>query len=437
MQDPAVTICDLSKKYTIGSLRSKFDYVTLRESLTSAFLSPLRAMTKKTPEDESKSVWALKDVSFSIQSGDVVGLIGRNGAGKSTLLKILSRITEPTSGSITLRGRVASMLEVGTGFHPELTGRENIFLNGAILGMPRIEIHKKLDSIIEFSGIRRFIETPVKRYSTGMYLRLAFSVAAHLEPEILLVDEVLAVGDFDFQKKCLGKMEEVGKSGRTVVFVSHDIPAVLRLCQRAILLEGGKVVADGPSEQVCRTYMRADNNGAAFVSYPDQEGAPGDAIAKLRSAKVTNQSGQPAEVVDIRRPVTVEICYWNFSRTVSVAVTLSFVNEDGIVLFTTADSERSEWRHAAREPGLITCRCEVPGNFFAEGRIFINVWLTSINPGRAHVQELSLLSFQVVDPLEGDSVRGEYTGFWPGVLRPSMSWSVDFTEFPEEIKIGS
>lgn len=255
---PIIRVNNLSKQYLIGAARTA--PATLRETLTGVVRSPLKSLRRNDNQDEI--LWALKDVSFDVQPGEVVGIVGRNGAGKSTLLKILSRITEPTTGRIELYGKVGSLLEVGTGFHPELTGRENIYLNGSIIGMSRAEIERKFDEIVEFSEIERFLETPVKRYSSGMYVRLAFAVAAHLEPEILIVDEVLAVGDTNFQKKCLGKMNEIAAEGRTVLFVSHNVTAVRRLCSRTIVINDGTVIADAPTTAALRAYndlMRAEN----------------------------------------------------------------------------------------------------------------------------------------------------------------------------------
>jgi lipopolysaccharide transport system ATP-binding protein len=257
---PIIRVENLGKEYRIGARQAP--YSTLRESLAQAAFAPFNRVRRLlsntlTPNPEPERIWALKDVSFEVQPGEVVGIIGRNGAGKSTLLKLLSRITEPTTGRIDLYGRVGSLLEVGTGFHPELTGRDNIYLNGAILGMSRHEITRRFDEIVAFAEIEAFLDTPVKRYSSGMYVRLAFAVAAHMEPEILIVDEVLAVGDGSFQKKCLKKMEDVGRHGRTVLFVSHNMQAVTRLCQRAILLGQGTVLAEGRSAHVASRYHRS------------------------------------------------------------------------------------------------------------------------------------------------------------------------------------
>ena len=257
---PAIRVENLSKQYRLGS-RAKESYRTLRETITNTITAPFRNLARSFQQrahgaDEPDTIWALKDVSFEVQPGEVVGIIGRNGAGKSTLLKILSRITEPTTGRVELRGRVGSLLEVGTGFHPELTGRENIYLNGAILGMTRSEIDRKFDEIVAFAEIEKFLDTPVKRYSSGMYVRLAFAVAAHLEPEILIVDEVLAVGDAEFQKKCLGKMKDVGRDGRTVLFVSHNMAAIQSLCLRGLILENGWIVGDSPAASAVAQYMK-------------------------------------------------------------------------------------------------------------------------------------------------------------------------------------
>lgn len=263
MSDIAIRASQIGKQYLIGSNRGQ--YKTLRDALTKTIMAPLRRMSKAR-DDHSRgknTFWALKNISFDIREGEVVGVIGRNGAGKSTLLKILSRITEPTSGFVNLQGRVGALLEVGTGFHPELTGRENIYLNGAILGMKRSDIQRKFDDIVTFAGVEKFIDMPVKRYSTGMHTRLAFSVAAHLEPEILLIDEVLAVGDFAFQKKCLGKMKDVAGCGRTVIFVSHNMGAIRTLCDRCLAIESGQIVADGPSDQVVDRYLEQFNESAA------------------------------------------------------------------------------------------------------------------------------------------------------------------------------
>jgi lipopolysaccharide transport system ATP-binding protein len=285
MSDTVVRVENLSKKYIIGHQRQE-RYTTLRDSISNGakgLLKPFQRGKSQGADPSSEEFWALKDVSFEIKQGDRVGIIGRNGAGKSTLLKILSRITEPTNGSIRIKGRVASLLEVGTGFHPELTGRENVYLNGAILGMGKIEIQRKFDEIVAFAEVAKFLDTPVKRYSSGMYVRLAFAVAAHLEPEILIVDEVLAVGDAQFQKKCLGKMEDVGKEGRTVLFVSHNMSAIQSLCDRCIVLQSGKLIADDKSAAAVQIYLQDTKISNSFNRSINNSEKPRIVSGKLKS----------------------------------------------------------------------------------------------------------------------------------------------------------
>src|SRR3712207_2669352 len=301
--DPVVRIENVGKRYRLGGLHP--GYMTLREALGRALWAPFRRANGR----ERPSVWALRGVNLEVRQGELVGVIGRNGAGKSTLLKILSRVTKPTTGEVTLRGRVGSLLEVGTGFHPDLTGRENVYLNGAVLGMRKVEIDAKFDEIVAFSELERFIETPVKHYSSGMYVRLAFSVAAHLEPEILIMDEVLAVGDAAFQQKCLDKMAEVRRAGRTVFFVSHNMPAVTRLCRRAVLLERGQVVADGEPHEVVNRYLSSGWRTGALREWNEDGDAPGGAVARLQRVRVADEAGETTAAADIRRPVRIEITY--------------------------------------------------------------------------------------------------------------------------------
>ena len=294
----------VGKRYQLGELR----HARLTERLDETLRLPARLMRRgATREDPGQEFWALRDVSFDVREGEVIGVVGRNGAGKSTLLKIVSRITPPTTGSVTVRGRVSTLLEVGTGFHPELTGRENIFLNGAILGMKRREIGSKYDDIVEFAGVERFLETPVKRYSSGMYVRLAFAVAAHLEPEILLVDEVLAVGDVEFQRKCLGKMRDVAGEGRTVFFVSHNLGAVQRLCSRALLLDGGRLVQDGPPAEVVTTYLEQaipeQSGSGALVPADAQRNGTGE--ARLLEVLFSDVDGRPLSALHLGQPFRV------------------------------------------------------------------------------------------------------------------------------------
>ncbi len=418
---PIIKVQNLSKQYQIGVKGAS--YATLRESLTAWLRAPI-SQIRKNGRSTKETIWALKNVGFEVNRGDIVGVIGRNGAGKSTLLKVLSRITEPTTGSVALWGRISSLLEVGTGFHPELTGRENIYLNGAILGMKRAEIQQKFDEIVSFAEIEKFVDTPVKHYSSGMYLRLAFSVAAHLEPDILIVDEVLSVGDNNFQKKCLGKMEQLGEYGRTVLFVSHNMPAVLRLCSRAILINKGQLVADGNPSQVTKLYLHSDTGSPAERIWDSVETAPGDAVARLHAVRVYDENGRSVESVEIRQSVQIEIQYWNLQRKHRPSVLLQFTNEDGICLFQTNDFNNRNWWQSSREPGLTRCVCELPGNFFSEGRLYITVGIGSYNPNALHALERDAIAFDVVDRSEGDGVRGEYVGGWPGVVRPMLEWKV-------------
>ena len=368
------------------------------------------------------TVWALKEVSFEVRKGEALGIIGRNGAGKSTLLKILSRITAPTTGRVKINGRIASLLEVGTGFHPELTGRENLFLNGAILGMTRAETAAKFDEIVDFSGCERFIDTPVKRYSSGMYVRLAFAVAAHLEPEILIVDEVLAVGDGEFQKKCLGKMQDVAGHGRTVLFVSHNMSAVSKLCNRGLLLQNGTVLFGGEIASAISCYTDQGRKIPSRLEYQDMHQAPGDHIARLKSVELLDGEGRAVSLIDIRKPVTVEIKYWHLDHRECPTAILHFKDELNNTLLATNEFNAKEWKDVHRAAGLITARCHVPGNLFAEGRIIVLLAINSYNPSMSHVYEDDAISFEVVDHSVGDGVRGPVTGPWPGLMRPWLNW---------------
>jgi lipopolysaccharide transport system ATP-binding protein len=301
---PIIRVENLSKQYKLGADRKP--YSTLRESLVESVKKPLNAFKRNAGNADANSFWALQDINFEVMPGEVVGIIGRNGAGKSTLLKILSRITEPTKGKIELYGRVGSLLEVGTGFHPELTGRENIFLNGAILGMRREEITKKFDEIVSFAEIEKFLDTPVKHYSSGMYTRLAFAVAANLEPEVLIVDEVLAVGDAEFQKKCLGKMKSVSdKEGRTVLFVSHNMAAVQTLCQKAISLHQGQIRQYGKTTKVVNDYLSTARKNQFSREWNDMQEAPGNDLVKIKSIKLVPHFLENSDLIDVRTPIDI------------------------------------------------------------------------------------------------------------------------------------
>ena len=412
----------LSKRYRIGQLQAA--YGTLRESLGRT-AKRLVGAEQRHHRDE---IWALRDVSFRIDEGEVLGVIGRNGAGKSTLLKVLTRITTPTSGRAIIRGRVGSLLEVGTGFHPELTGRENIFLNGSILGMKRREIQRKLDEIVDFSGIEKFIDTPVKRYSSGMYVRLAFSVAAHLEPEILLVDEVLAVGDAEFQRRCLGRMEDLGGSGRTVLFVSHNMQAINQLCDRAILLDGGNIVEDGESSEVVTRYLQSTHGTGSRRTWTDLASAPGDDLAKLLSVRVVDNAGSTVETADVRRSVGIEIGFRVLRDGPPVFPKIKVRDRQGDIAFNALDT--SERWSEPLPPGDYTATAWIPGNLLNEGLASIDVAVCSLHLPKLyqHAAFYDAVSFHVHDPFEGDSARGHFGGQLRGVVRPLLEWTAESVE---------
>jgi lipopolysaccharide transport system ATP-binding protein len=422
-REPALRVRGLGKRYRIGARRES--YATLRDALANTLSAPFRRLRRSAERARATELWALRDLDLEVGTGEVVGIIGRNGAGKSTLLKVLSGITKPTAGRAEVWGRSASLLEVGTGFHPELTGRENIFLNGAILGMRRHEIARKFDEIVGFAEIARFLDTPVKRYSSGMYMRLAFSVAAHLEPDVLLVDEVLAVGDANFQRKSLGRMAEVGSQGRTVIFVSHNMPAVLRLCPRTVLLNEGRLLADGPTSAVVRSYLESGSGSSAVRVWDSLETAPGDDQVRLRAVRVRDDSGMVTETIDIRRQMSVEIEYWHLGSATVPSANLHFYNDDGVCLFVSSASSNPAWQGVAPKLGVCRSICRIPGNFLAEGRITVLAAVSSFNPTVIHALERDAVSFQIVDNSEGDGVRGEFVNEWPGVVRPMLEWTIE------------
>jgi lipopolysaccharide transport system ATP-binding protein len=290
--------------------------------------------------------------------------------------------------------------------------------------MGRVEIERKFDEIVAFAEIEKFLDTPVKHYSSGMYMRLAFSVAAHLESEILVVDEVLAVGDSQFQKRCLGRMEEMRALGRTVLFVSHNMPAVLRLCNRVVLLDKGSIAADGEPNEVARYYLHSESFSHAERIWSDQISAPGDSVARLRTIRVRNHKGEVSDSLDIRKPVCLELEYWNLQSQLRITAILHFINEDGVCLFASNDFNNQEWFNSPRTPGIVRAVCKIPGNFFAEGRIFVLVALGTYNPNVVHAVVPDAVSFQIIDRTAGDGVRGEHVGSWPGVMRPLLDWEI-------------
>jgi len=400
----------LGKLYTLGRLQAN-RHRTLGDALAQAGSWMLR---RNGAAAKPETIWALREASFQVGAGEVVGVIGRNGAGKTTLLRILSRITEPSEGEAEIRGRVGSLLEVGTGFHPELTGRENIYLNGAILGMRRAEIDRRFDEIVAFAEVEKFLDTPVKHYSSGMYLRLAFAVAAHLEPEILLVDEVLAVGDAVFQKKCLGKMGEVASQGRTVLFVSHNMAAIRSLCGRVIQLAGGRLVAD--STDVDRTV--SDYLSAGLVSCASREWrreqAPGSERILLRRARI-----EP-ETIAVSTPFRIELEYWNERPATRIGISLFVYNQEGVCVFNSTTAKEPCWHGKPHPRGLFRAACAVPGNLLNAGTYSVAVKFYQGGANGVLYEHRDLLLFEVADIVED---RGEWFGRWPGVVRPNLEWA--------------
>ena len=432
MADIAVRVENLGKEYQLGRPATN---QMLREAVGNALGAPFRALRRLVAGDRSPDrgnrLWALRNVSFEVGRGEIVGIIGPNGAGKSTLLKILSRITEPTTGRVEIHGRVGSLLEVGTGFHPELTGRENVYLSGTFLGMKKTEIDRKLDEILAFSEIEKFADTAVKHYSSGMYVRLAFGVAAHLEPEILIVDEVLAVGDAAFQRKCLNKMEDVRQHGRTVLFVSHNMSAVTRLCQRAILIAGGSIQQDGPAAQVTSSYLLSSLKTTAERTWDAPASAPGDEVVRLRSIRIRSSEGATVEAADIRHPVGIEMTYDVLKPGHCLAPRYDLFNESGLCVFSTLGLE-PEWRTRPRPMGRLVSTAWIPGNYLAEGTLLVSGRVFSPDPVKNHFFERDLVAFHVVDSLDDDAARGGWEGALPGVVRPLLEW----TTSPLEIGDG-
>ncbi|MBV8856082.1 MAG: ATP-binding cassette domain-containing protein [Acidobacteria bacterium] len=403
-----ITVERLSKLYHIGA--SNPHGGTLRESVRDFARNPLASLMKMA-ERGREELWSLKDVSFEVGQGEIVGLIGSNGAGKSTLLKILSRITEPTTGRVRLYGRVGSLLEVGTGFHPELTGRENIFLNGAILGMRRQEIERKFDEIIAFSEIERFIDTAVKYYSSGMYMRLAFAIAAHLETEILIVDEVLAVGDADFQKKCLGKMGEVTNEGRTVLFVSHNMNAVRALCGRVIWLDKGEIVKAGETEQVVLNYLQKGAAPTLEHVWDDPMTAPGNEKVRLRSARVRLPEQGRSQPIFVNTPFQIEFEFWNYLPGAVLNFTMHLYTQ-GAPVFSTASEVKP------RPGGLLREVVSVPANFLNDELYSVTIQVVQDTTETLYLHP-EVLTFEVQDVARpGDN----WFGKWPGVIRPNLAW---------------
>ena len=420
MSQPAITVEGLGKRYRLGRRAERAD--TLVGAMISAVKAPLtsfrdlRRLRHFDAEDEADILWALRDVSFDVQQGEVVGIVGHNGAGKSTLLKILSRITEPSRGCIDVYGRISSLLEVGTGFHPELSGRENVYLNGTILGMSKAEIDRKFDEIVDFSGIEKFIDTPVKRYSSGMNVRLAFAVAAHLEPEILLIDEVLAVGDADFQKKCLGKMDSVAKGGRTVLFVSHDMTAIAALCPRTILMQRGSVREDGDTADVLRTYLATSDHDQPEVVYETPVNP--DEPLQLRAARIVDDAGALRGDFTSQEPIYLEMDVFVRDWRDSYKVGFELENELGVKIFR---SFHNDTEAIPVEPGQVhTFRAAIPANLLNSGRFAVTLLATEHRVRWHYVLERQMMfnvRFQVGNAVTMETSR-------KGFIAPMLNWEL-------------
>jgi lipopolysaccharide transport system ATP-binding protein len=402
---PIIRVENLSKQYTIGTRQAT--YGTLRDSLTGWLRNPFR----RNGASEDNTIWALRDVSFDVMPGEVLGIIGRNGAGKSTLLKILSRIVEPTTGKVDLYGRVGSLLEVGTGFHGELSGRENIYLNGAILGMKRTEIDRKFDEIVDFAEIEKFIDTPVKHYSSGMYMRLAFAVAAHLEPEILIVDEVLAVGDAEFQNKCIGKMEDISRHGRTILFVSHNLIAIQNLCTRVLYLEHGQVIDSGGAKTIVSSYINRNVVGLYERVWESPMEAPGNDQVRLYSARVLAMGGGPLQGIDVNTPLQIEFDYWNYVESARLNLCLIVKTSEGFCAFNTVSPAE------VMSVGLIKGRCHLPGKFLNDGVYSMDLCIV-----RDGVKVIYVYNQILAIAVKDEKREIQWHGKWIGAVRPRLHW---------------
>lgn len=418
MAKTIIKVENLSKRYRIGLQEKKAD--TFAQQLWNNFKAPIdnfkRIKSLGKFEEENESVhWALKDVSFEVKQGEVLGIIGKNGAGKSTLLKILSKITEPTSGRIELHGRIAALLEVGTGFHPELTGRENIYMNGTILGMTKKEIDRKLEEIIDFSGVEKYIDTPVKFYSSGMRVRLGFSVAAHLEPEILIIDEVLAVGDYEFQQKCLGKMEDVSlKEGRTVLFVSHNMEAVKTLCRRAICLQSGKIINDGTTINVVKEYLQVNFRGKIFNSW-EYKLAPGNEFVKVKSISIKDNSKE-STILTTDSDLEIITEFWIVNISLKINLSLHLYAATGECLMNV----HTQFPAPRLKAGLHKSTCKIPKKLLNTGAFSISIMF---------VKDTTIPLFELVDALHFEIKEGvrkdlHWYGKFPGFFRPNLDFEI-------------
>ncbi len=414
-----ITVENISKHYIIDHQRTKGPK-SIRDSLTSTVNGWFGGKTEEQQTHEE--FWALRDVNFTVEQGDRVGIVGHNGAGKSTLLKILSKIIEPSSGSVRIKGRVASLLEVGTGFHPELTGRENIFLNGSLLGMKREEIRQQFDAIVDFAGVEKFLDTPVKRYSSGMYVRLGFAISAHLNPEIMIVDEVLAVGDADFQKKSLGKMRDNSTSGRTILFVSHNLTAVQALCNKTLYFERGQLIEQGETNQVIASYLSKVSRTRLIRTWETPGEAPGNDLVRIRRIELIPEYQDKLTHIDVRTPMRVRFEFWNMMERANLNLSMHLNSLTGECIFNVGSTSQAYGK------GLITGECTIPGYFLNDGSYTISVMIVKDTVTPLFQLEEGL-TFDVEDYREGVAWYGK----WPGYVRPQFQFRMESLE-PEPVK---
>lgn len=433
MDDIAIRVEGLGKRYRLGCKQES--YKTLRDVVSKTFTAPLRGLRSAFPHKNGQGnsiIWALKNLSFELNRGEVIGIIGRNGAGKSTLLKILSRITEPTEGYADVHGSVSSLLEVGIGFHGELSGRENIYLNGAILGMKRNEIARNFDEIVAFAEIEKFIDTPVKRYSSGMYLRLAFAVAAHLQSEILIVDEVLAVGDAQFQKKCLGKMDQISRGGRTILFVSHNLAAVQSLCSRALWVQDGRVVEDDQPRLVVADYLKTATTSVCERVWDNPTEAPGDEAVRLHSIRLIPEDST-VDLMNTCTPLLIEIQYWNFRPDTELDLSIAVHNHEGICVFSSNSAGEQMWHGKPLRTGLFRTMCHIPGNILNGGVYRVSLLVIKGSSTLIH-RETDALVFEMQDDVMN---KNGWYGKWQGVIRPKLHWVTEQLETVSEEAVQS
>jgi lipopolysaccharide transport system ATP-binding protein len=425
MNDVILKIENLSKQYRLGTVSAG----TISHDLNRFWAKicgkedpylKIGETNNRASKGTSEYVWALKDINFEVKRGEVLGIIGKNGAGKSTLLKILSKVTGPTTGAVKSKGRIASLLEVGTGFHPEMTGKENIFLNGAILGMTKKEIANKLDEIVEFSGCERYIDTPVKRYSSGMKVRLAFAVAAHLEPDILIVDEVLAVGDAEFQKKAIGKMQDIsGRDGRTVLFVSHNMDVILRLCKTAILLRNGEIVKQGSTTEIVESYISSEFRTSSKKEWNNVEN--GNSVAKIKCVKAHDKGFTYKENFLITEEIGITMEYEAVDGNKKIHSAFNFYNNSGVNIFDSHENNTNLY-FEKKVKGYYQTTVWIPKNLLSEGIIIVGVALVTHDPFEIHFHHKEAIVFNIIDDIINSPTRGEYVGSLPGIIRPLLKW---------------